>query len=447
MNIYYLQLLVKPTLSNEKFNEIQGAYANCWIKELSIEAAHSKAIFYIKKYDWKIEGIEIAPKSVTREDFNDEMGIANYDKAQEEGMAFIYVSWSRDGKSSFGPIKLKSSLKFDLEKYLSQMKKNLNTGKCLHYDSGIRCNKISKAHSIQERQMLSSIQSDGLVFTINNNFSSLKKNKGKFSYKKTGIGVFSTFRGFCQKHDNELFKSIDTQPLIPTDQQVFLYAYRSLCKELYNKENALAVYEHHLEIGTNLGSINELLKGMELGTRFGFENLKLHKMYYDESLKVERFEDIRYVLFTSDQAPNIAFSGGIFPDFDFLGRQLQDLNNHSSFLEMITFCSAPFNSGWGFLFAWHKSSSKICDEYIKSLATAVYNKSAAADFLFRLAIQSENHAFSPEWWNGLSSEKKNKIIEKTSESISVFSDIPQSYLIKGVEGISGWKFNDVLQNY
>lgn len=449
MNIYYLKFKVVPTLNNEKFNDLQGAYAHCWIKELSDSAAYRKAVFYVKKYDWKVEEVEIYSSLVTRENFKGkEMGLDNYDKAQKEGMAFVYVSWARDGKSLFEPIILNSSLKFDLEKYLKQIKKNKKSGRCLHFNAGAECDqKLSNAHSIQKKQMLVKIQRDGQVYTLDSSFSNLTKNKGKLSYSRTGIGVFSIFRGLCKKHDNELFKSIDTQALIPTDQQAFLYAYRSLCKELYNKEIALKIYESQLKSGTNHSIVNESLKSMLLGTKFGLKNLCIHKIKFDESLKNGRFDDIRYVLFISDQPPNIAFSGGIFPDYDFLGRQLQDLSDHNSFLEMITFCSAPINSGWGILFAWHDSSSEVPVEYIKSLATVAYETHSFEDFLFRLAITSENHAIAPSWWEKLSAKHQEEIIEKTSETVNTFSETPRKYLMNGVEGISGWKFEKVMQNY
>lgn len=447
MDIYYLKLKIQPTLDNEKFAEVAGAYVCCWIKENSTDAAYRKAVFYIKKYDWKIECIETHPKLVIHTDFNSNEAVANYNKAQLEGMAFEYICWSRDGISSFGPVELNSSLNFDLDNYLSHIKKYQMSGRCLHYDAGVRCNKISKAHSVQENQMLSKIQINGHVYTLDSSFSSLKKNKGKLSYKKTGINVFSTFRGFCEKHDNELFRSIDTFPLIPTDQQVFLYAYRSLCKVLYDKEKTLNTYMSQMQKKINSSIVKELLDNMALGTRFALENLNVHKTRFDESLKNDQFEKIRFVLFVSNRSPNIAFSGAIFPDFDFIGRQLQNLENHNSSLELITFCSTPLNFGWGYLFAWYVSNSKVCEHFIKSLASAIHEKQAVEDFLFRLAITTENHAFSPIWWDNLAHDKKNQIIEKTSETINIFSNTPSNYLKNGAENISDWQFDSVLANY
>lgn len=448
MKVYYLKLKVAPNIANERYKDIDDVFVNCWILEESPNIAYRKAIFYVKKYDWDIQSIENYPVEVKRTDFvNKELGLANYDKANKEGMAFTYIGWSRNTKTSLEPVELISSFKFDLEGYLRQIKKNQKKGRCLHFEAGKRCNEFIKAHSIQKNGLLTQIQEDGKVYQPSSDISTLKKNNNKISYKKKGVKVVSTFLGFCKKHDNEIFKPIDTSILIPTEQQVFLYAYRSLCRELFFKENALNTIRSQLEKGINQKVVKELFLDMKLGTSFGLKNLKTQKIKYDDSLKKNQFEKIRYVLFVSNQKPNVVFSSLIFPDYDFRGKQLQNLTDISSDIELITFCSAPLESGWGFLFSWHESSSKISSEYMSSLATAVYEKKYVEDFLFRLAINCENHAIAPLWWESKSKKVKNKIEEYISSRVNLFTEIPHNYLMRGLEGISDWKIDNVLCNY
>jgi hypothetical protein len=72
-------------------------------------------------------------------------------------------------------------------------------------------------------------------------------------------------------------------------------------------------------------------------------------LQYDNSLRRELYADIKYVLFISQQRPNIAFSGLFYPDFDVIGNQLQDLGDHDQELQLITMCSSPMaNNKWGF---------------------------------------------------------------------------------------------------
>lgn len=449
MKIFFLEFKVIPTKANEHFDLVEGALASCWIKANSPQSAHTKAEFFVSKEDWEILKIECDPVEVKESHFLErDLGKEQYLKALKEGIAVVYLGRSRDGKTAAGPISIKPSYKFPLSAYIKTQKQLSNKGRCLHYENGIRCNEIIKAHSIQRNRSLSAIADKGHVYRISTDIGALKKNKGRLTYEKCGINKVSTFLGFCKRHDNELFEPIDNYPLIPTDQQVLLYAYRSLCRELFVKENALELVNNQLENGVDQKAINKLLLGYKRGISFGLDNLKRHKEDYDTSLSENSYFNIRYVIFISKQKPTIAFSGLFYPDFDFMGRMLQDLGDHKSKLQLLSFCSAPMDNGWAFLFAWHKASSDVCVEFMKSLATMIHDDiNSLRDYLFRLAITNcENLAISPKWWENLTEDIKETIIDRTTLMADIFTITDQSYLTKGLEGISNWEFESVIQN-
>jgi hypothetical protein len=448
MKTYFLSLKVIPTEENEHYNVVEGASANFWILENSPKNAFSKAVFYASKYDWKLTKIETPPVETTRINFiGRDIGLQNFDKAQKDGIAVVFVAWSTDGKTTLGPIKIRPSYNFNLNNFLKKIKQFKNKGRCLHYEAGERCQKIVKAHSIQKKGALSMIAHNGYVYRLTTDISILRKNKGRVSFQKKGINDVSTFLGFCRMHDNKLFEPIDNYPLIPTNQQVFLYGYRSLCRELFVKENSLNVMESQLNDIMDRKWIKNLFSNFRRGTALGLKDLRMHKSIYDNSLEKNLYQNIKYVLFTSIQKPFMAFSGLFCPDFDFIGRQLQDLGDHETTLELITFCSAPMKSGWGFLFSWHDSNSKVCDDFMASLATMISEKREIGDLLFRLVISNcENHAISPQWWENLPEQHKEQIIEKSSIGVSFFVNTPPSYLMEGLEGISNWKFENVITN-
>lgn len=437
-----------PTEENEQYDMIEGALVYCWVVEDNPEDAFSKASFYVSRYDWIIKEIDSYPIETIREDFIEkDLGLQYYDKAQEDGISIVFLAWSRDGKTMSGPKELKPSYSIDINTFLKIWKKYKNLGRCLHYDSDRRCKEIVNAHSIQRERSLSAIQYDGHVYRISADFGTLNKNKGKLSCQKVGVNKASTFLGFCKKHDNDLFEKIDNHPLIPTDEQIFLYGYRSLCRELFVKENALNTIEDQLNNGPNQKALKEFLSNWKQATAFGLENLRRHKYRYDESLKKKHYQNIEYVLFTSTQKTFIAFSGLFYPDFDFMGRNLQDLGDHKTELELITFCSAPMTSGWSFLFSWHVSNSKVCVDFMRSLATMIGEGRKLEDMLFRLVISNcENHAISPQWWEGLSDIHQKDIIERASKMADVLVSTQQSYLTEGLEGIADWKVDSVISN-
>ncbi len=240
MNTYFLQFKVIPTIDNEQFDLTEGALAHCWVLEFNPQTAAAKAAFQISKFDWKITSLEDPPIEVKEENFAErDLGLEQFKKAQTEGMAIIYLAWARDKRTLAGPIALKSSYKADLHGFLNEQKKQRNRGRCLHYDVEHRCREIINAHSIQKSGLLSTISQNGHVYTLATEMSDLRKNSGIPEYKKKGINKVSTFLGFCKYHDNILFKPIDDQYLIPTDHQVLLYAFRSLARELFVKENVL----------------------------------------------------------------------------------------------------------------------------------------------------------------------------------------------------------------
>ena len=140
------------------------------------------------------------------------------------------------------------------------------------------------------------------------------------------------------------------------------------------------------------------------------------------------------------------FSGILYPDYDFLGNQLQDLGDSDSKLDMITFSSAWSEHGWDFLLAWHSTSSAICERFVDSLRKAVGKEGNYQDFLLRLAVGCDNHAISPPFWESLANENKEAIIERISDNVDVLSDVDGSYLSRGLEGVSNWKFDEVVSN-
>lgn len=449
MKIFYSRFRVSPSEKNEYYDLVQGLICHCWIRDTNPQSAYAIALFFISRYDWIINEIQEYSVEVNEESFTGkDIGLSNYQKAKSEGISIAYIGLSRDGKATAGPIQIKNPFSFCVSEYIDEYKMFFQRGRCLHYDNGDRCDEIIKAHSIQRRRSLSAIAKNSHVYQINDSIGALIKKQGRITFKKNSIYKASTFLGFCKKHDKELFEPIDDYPLKPTDQQVLLYSYRSLCRELFVSENALEFVRNQLENLVNQDAIKSMYSRYVIGKSFGLENLKRHKLYYDETLKNKSFSNIRYVIFKSQQQPIIAFSGLFYPDFDFLGRELQNLADQTKELQLITFCSAPTENGWAYIFAWHETSSTVCVEFMRSLATMIHhNKNSLGDYLFRLVMTNcENLAISPNWWDNLDEKTKEIITDKVASTANIFSFPEQSYLMSELEGVSNWKFENVISN-
>lgn len=334
-----------------------------------------------------------------------------------------------------------------IKEYLKDIKKQNRAGRCLHFESGDDCNTIANAHTIQQGNQLGLIQEDGHVIRISADYSDLRKSGGRLVAKRVGVNKVSAFRGFCQRHDNELFELIDNHPFFPCKEQAFLYSYRALCREYFAKENAVEILKKQA-IRTDLSEYQRrYLEANLLGSRAGFKRIAYHKDRFDASLKSSCWQDIRYVSFNVSGQPTVLVSGSIFPDFDFLGYELQDLGDFDANLSMTAFFTAPTNSGWSFVFAWHKSSDAVCMRLKGSLATCVYNKDSLSDILFRCIFSwCENHAMNPTWWNSLAEREQDAVCERALYMTHPEMPIRNDYLRVGLEGICNWKVESVQEH-
>ncbi|WP_223507877.1 hypothetical protein [Pseudomonas sp. BF-B-25] len=324
------------------------------------------------------------------------------------------------------------------------MKQQSKKGRCLHYRDGIRCNEIISAHSIQKRGQLSLIAESGHVYRLNADLSTLKETDGRPLPKKIGLNRASTFPGMCKQHDNKLFSPIDDKPLAFDHQQVGLYAYRSICREYFVKENAAITLEEMITYPGLHFAQQRILRGASYGQMLGFQRLKRHKLIYDTALANGDFADFKFVIFESTSRCSLQASGLLFPDFDFQGRQLQDLGPDTKLLDLLTFFTAPTEKGWAFVLAWHESSSRTCQWILHSFFESVRSGSTPEDTLLRFSLACcENHAIRISWWDALPTLAKKQALDAMAEMADPTKGIRSDYLVAGCEGLADWSFDTV----
>lgn len=331
--------------------------------------------------------------------------------------------------------------------YISESKRLAKRGRCLHFDAGNKCNKIIAAHSIQCRRQLALIAEGGHVYQLTADPSVMRNANGVPCLKKIGIKIVSTFSGFCKAHDNSLFQSIDNELLMPNEYQAALYAYRSICRELFVKENAVLTLDKFRSDRRLERHKRSILQASYDGNSMGLRWLQHHKKIYDEAFFNKSFEDFRYVCFTSSSPCPLVLSGLLYPDFDFHGGFLQHLGVEQASLDLITFFTAPTRDGWAFCFAWHESSNQSCQSFITSLANKIASGEKLEDNLLRFSLTCcENHAIRISWWDSLTDKEKQELIHRMHMMILPDVPVPHDYLSKGCEGIAGWTFTHVFKS-
>src|SRR5690348_1650773 len=108
--------------------------------------------------------------------------------------------------------------------------RKIGFGRCL--EPTMQCNQPAiRAHSIQNRQTIALLEQDNHVLAWQPRFSQAGPD---VALRRIGRNDASTFAGFCNQHDTELFRPLDTKPLDAADrEQLFLLAYRGITCELH----------------------------------------------------------------------------------------------------------------------------------------------------------------------------------------------------------------------
>lgn len=121
----------------------------------------------------------------------------------------------------------------------AELLKKFKTRTCLI--PGCNSHQIIKAHTIQKSRSLEQIARAGNVYQYKIDVTKSHDycTYGYTNPKSIGKGNATTFTCFCAQHDRDVFSPIETAPIIPTDQQIFLLMLRAFARELYEKNAAV----------------------------------------------------------------------------------------------------------------------------------------------------------------------------------------------------------------
>jgi hypothetical protein len=163
------------------------------------------------------------------------------------------------------------------------------------------------AHSIQNARVLDLIQTDGHVIMPQ---YKLANGEPVMKVEKVGRNEASTFTGLCSKHDTELFKAIDTEPLdVDNCEHLRQLAYRSVMREMHtelaNSERAWAMHE---ELCKGKADPNEVAtKASILSLAFvkkAQDVYRYRRKHFDKPAEEGKAADLRHLIIEMDiQSP------------------------------------------------------------------------------------------------------------------------------------------------
>lgn len=303
------------------------------------------------------------------------------------------------------------------DKHLRQQLQQIMTGAaygtciCLHPDTAkLDCDDNIKSHAIQKKSLRLIADERNQVYTQHTSISS---SSDIVRIKKVGINEASTFRGFCSRHDKELFQPIEDYPLQLTEEHIALHSYRGECRQLYYFFRLLAFYQYHFlpHVGDRspLYGLLGLLFHLQTGTHCWLLGGGRTGGMIDV-IRGHSYNDTSFIAVIIDSVPNIMTCTSIVPTVDVRGYGLQNPFG-SKPLHTIGISLLPYDERKGvLLFSWYKKSS-INERFMHSLLSL--DADAIPDTIVRFLFHHvKDIYFSPGWWDRLTPDAKDNLSER-----------------------------------
>ena len=293
------------------------------------------------------------------------------------------------------------------------------------------CNDIPiQSHSLQKSLLKAIADSTNHVKKIGVNVEF--KLNGKFSVLEENIGInkASTFAGFCNKHDTEIFKSIESNIIDYNNQEhLFLLLYRSIAREYFEVNKNYFLMRD---------VVNDLLKNIEESDMLGpCLLIQLYWQYceYFYIEEIKRSADIclthkiwdnnyQYYHMTLDKSVPIFLN----TFFAVQGTNCDIIYRKDITKEFPLFCSVTMlmqNDKTEVFYAIPKEQYHELRAFIKQFQNT--NIDELELFLSDLIIRnSDNFFISPDYWSKIPSKIQNKILEIFKKTINdreyIYSD-------------------------
>lgn len=176
------------------------------------------------------------------------------------------------------------------------------------------------------------------------------------------------------------------------------YLPTGLCREVFVKRACLENAEALVQDAPP--QVRAFAKANRDRTEIGLRDLQWHKDACDHDLRNANFNAIEWAPIRLSTTPDFVCSGLCYPDYDFAGKQLQDLSDLNARMQLVTFSVIPTNEGGIVVFAWHSTSGQIGWQLAASLSAI--DNTLLPHAVVRFAFSySENKCLSPSWWESL----------------------------------------------
>jgi len=308
-----------------------------------------------------------------------------------------------------------------IEKHVKRWKQIYRMPICLARGE---CNgAIGRSHTVSEAMSLNYIGEGEHVLVRQVNLFGQEVEE-VLGLKRLSIHEALTFQGFCNRHDTDLFRSLDRSPFMATPEQLFMQAYRCDCREYYFKASQVQFSLDANQIAELQGLPGD--KEYTLSPLFELSKEAMYRSLGDSIASKEKFDDLlanrdyrrlRSYVVHFRCAPVVACAGAFFPDVLSTGEYLQDVTDFDSNLQSLFFSAIPEESGVFFTLSFFDDEASAPTRFIEDL---IRTDTLPARLIWMCMTRFENTALKPSWWTQLPHETRDKVNEAIQYNADVF---------------------------
>jgi len=173
---------------------------------------------------------------------------------------------------------------------------------CLHPECTVDA---INSHLLQRNGILNNIIENGHLVEIKANDIFKMEDTGRLGFKHVGVKNAVSYPLFCNKHDTEIFKIVETYPIDFENYRVqLLFSYRSLCAELRKKENAVEIFSRILNskvLNPNPHHKNLAIETHKKAFEIGISDINVYKMAMEKDLQFTEAQNFIFKTFIYDE--------------------------------------------------------------------------------------------------------------------------------------------------
>ena len=322
-------------------------------------------------------------------------------------------------------------------------------GYCSHpAASESTCSKrIVRAHTVQKRGGLEAIAEKGHVVSTKSAFENLSQNDGELKPSEVGVRGASTFMGFCNRHDTEMFRSIETGVPTLRTETMFLLSFRALAYELFAKRTFIRIIEILRESDKGKPfeeqcGIQEYCHTIGQGSLRGLDDLERWKADYDSAFLEKKYDGYRFFGVAFTGILPIVACGAFHPEFDFAGGSLQRLGRATDKpYQHVTYNVTVMGGRTIAALGWLESDSGPAAAFATSFASLAVSEKAEASI--RLGFEHlENIYLKPGWWRALPDRTRKALTQRMRSGAGQLERTPDCLRPDGHSYVTGIRIHD-----